>query len=155
MPVLEFFQDPSVQEKVEEVGRIIWSNGSISINLGAVLALGTLGLIGLGLLLSVLFGSSGGSDTGGGGYGYGYSGASGSGDYYSAGDYVQKRVSYRFYSLCFRLYIIRFNFPHFIVDFNFKFLNLIWKSMDCFNSVLSIASWTWKFCIFWLVKILL
>ena len=94
MPVLEFFQDPSVQEKVEEVGRIIWSNGSISINLGAVLALGTLGLIGLGLLLSVLFGSSGGSDTGGGGYGYGYSGASGSGDYYSAGDYVQKRVSY-------------------------------------------------------------
>ena len=92
VPVLEFFQDPDVQEKVEEVGRIIWSNQSISINLGAVLALGLLALGALAFLLSTLFGSSGGADTGGG-YGYGYSGSSG-GDYYSTGtDYVQKRVS--------------------------------------------------------------
>ena len=43
---LEYFQDPAVQEKVEEVGRIIYSNDSVTVNLSAVIAAGILALLG-------------------------------------------------------------------------------------------------------------
>ena len=44
--VLEYFQDPAVQEKVEEVGRFIYSNNSVTVNLSAVIAAGILALLG-------------------------------------------------------------------------------------------------------------
>ena len=44
--MLEYFQDPAVQEKVEEVGRIIYSNDSVTVNLTAVIAAGILALLG-------------------------------------------------------------------------------------------------------------
>ena len=43
---MEYFQDPAVQEKVEEVGRIIYSNDSVTVNLSAVIAAGILALLG-------------------------------------------------------------------------------------------------------------
>ena len=46
VPVLEYFQDPAVQEKVKEVGRVIYSNDSITVNLGAIIAAGALALLG-------------------------------------------------------------------------------------------------------------
>ena len=49
---LEYFQDPAVQEKVEEVGRIIYSNDSVTVNLSAVIAAGILALLGWSHLLS-------------------------------------------------------------------------------------------------------
>ena len=52
--VLEYFQDPAVQEKVEEVGRIIYSNDSVTVNLSAVIAAGILALLGWSYLLSFI-----------------------------------------------------------------------------------------------------
>ena len=49
---MEYFQDPAVQEKVEEVGRIIYSNDSVTVNLSAVIAAGILALLGWSYLLS-------------------------------------------------------------------------------------------------------
>jgi len=87
VPILEYFQEPEVQEKMEEVGRIIWSNNSISINLGAVAALGLLALALLGGLLFLLFAGDGGGETAG--YGYGYEQT----DYVYGGDFAQRSVS--------------------------------------------------------------
>ena len=87
VPILEYFQEPEVQEKMEEVGRIIWSNNSISINLGAVIALGLLALALLGGLLFLLFAGDGGGETAG--YGYGYEQT----DYGYGGDFAQRSVS--------------------------------------------------------------
>merc|ERR1712107_486213 len=84
VPILEYFQEPEVQEKMEEVGRIIWSNNSISINLGAVIALGLLALALLGGLLFLLFAGDGGGETAG--YGYGYEQT----DYGYGGDFAQR-----------------------------------------------------------------
>merc|ERR1711974_152404 len=79
VPVLEYFQDPFVQEKVKEVGRIIYSNDSITVNLGAIIAAGALALLG-GFLLYYLFAGQD-SGTSGGGYGDAYGGTTGYGDY--------------------------------------------------------------------------
>ena len=49
---MEYFQDPAVHEKVEEVGRIIYSNDSVTVNLSAVIAAGILALLGWYHLLS-------------------------------------------------------------------------------------------------------
>ena len=46
VPVLEYFEDPAVQEKVQEVGRIIYSNSQITVNLGAIIAAGALAVLG-------------------------------------------------------------------------------------------------------------
>ena len=51
---MEYFQDPAVQEKVEEVGRIIYSNDSVTVNLSAVIAAGILALLGWFYLLSFI-----------------------------------------------------------------------------------------------------
>merc|ERR1712083_505308 len=67
--VLEYFQDPAVQEKVEEVGRIIYSNDSVTVNLSAVIAAGILALLAGGFLLYFLFS---GQDSGSSGYGDAY-----------------------------------------------------------------------------------
>merc|ERR1739844_531401 len=77
---LEYFQDPAVQEKVEEVGRIIYSNDSVTVNLSAVIAAGILALLAGGFLLYFLFS---GQDSGSSGYGdaYGDTHTSGYGDY--------------------------------------------------------------------------
>merc|ERR1712150_171195 len=63
---LEYFQDPAVQEKVEEVGRIIYSNDSVTVNLSAVIAAGILASLAGGFLLYFLFS---GQDSGSSGYG--------------------------------------------------------------------------------------
>ena len=76
--MLEYFQDPTVQEKVMEVGRVIYSNDSVTVNLGAIIAAGALALLAGGLLLYFLFA---GQDEQGGGYGDPYSGTSGYEDY--------------------------------------------------------------------------
>merc|ERR1712018_666575 len=82
VPVLEYFQDPAVQEKVKEVGRVIYSNDTITINLGAIIAAGALALLAGGFLLYFLFAGQD-SGTSGGGYGDPYSDThtSGYGDY--------------------------------------------------------------------------
>ena len=43
--LLQFIATPN-QEKVEEVGRIIYQNGNITVNVGAILAVATLALLG-------------------------------------------------------------------------------------------------------------
>merc|ERR1711992_323895 len=43
------------QEKVMEVGRVIYSNNSITVNLGAIIAAGALALLAGGLLFYFLF----------------------------------------------------------------------------------------------------
>merc|ERR1712241_107921 len=80
VPVLEYFQDPVVQEKVMEVGRVIYSNNSITVNLGAIIAAGALALLAGGLLFYFLFAGQD-SGTSGGGYGDPYGGTSGYEDY--------------------------------------------------------------------------
>merc|ERR1711994_711011 len=84
--VMEYFQDPAVQEKVEEVGRIIYSNDSVTVNLSAVIAAGILALLAGGFLLYFLFS---GQDSGSSGYGDAY------GDTHTSGygDYAQSRSS--------------------------------------------------------------
>ena len=78
--MLEYFQDPIVQEKVMEVGRVIYSNDSVTVNLGAIIAAGALALLAGGLLLYFLFAGQD-SGTSGGGYGDPYGGTSGYEDY--------------------------------------------------------------------------
>merc|ERR1711976_961940 len=68
VPMLEFLREPENQEKMEEVGRIIFQNDSITVNVGAILALTVAAIIGGALLLSLLLGT--GSD-GSSGAGYG------------------------------------------------------------------------------------
>eukprot|EP00493_Phyllostaurus_siculus_P003922 UN03938 len=76
VPLLDYLRDPDVQEKIEtavEIGRqFTFSNGSITVNTGALLAAGALALLGLAALLFFLFSSQDSGDTGGSGYGYGY-----------------------------------------------------------------------------------
>lgn len=89
VPLLDYLRDPEVQAKIEtavEVGRqFTFSNGSITVNTGALLAAGALALLGLAALLFFLFSSQDG-DSGGSGYGYGYETQD-----YGYGDYAHSR----------------------------------------------------------------
>jgi len=75
VPILEFFQDPVVAAKVDdlvEAGRqLTFTNGNITVDWGILVAAGALALLALGALLYFLFAAQDG-DTGGSGYGYGY-----------------------------------------------------------------------------------
>ena len=44
--MLEFLREPETQDKLEEVGRIIFQNQSITVNVGAILALTVAAIIG-------------------------------------------------------------------------------------------------------------
>ena len=60
-------------DAIFQVGRqFTFSNGSITVNTGALIAAGALALLGLAALLFFLFSSQDSGDTGGSGYGYGY-----------------------------------------------------------------------------------
>merc|ERR1711976_1343 len=89
VPMLEFLREPENQEKMEEVGRIIFQNDSITVNVGAILALTVAAIIGGALLPSLLLGTgSDGGAAGGYGYGYDYSGGSSGAGY---GDFAHSR----------------------------------------------------------------
>jgi len=86
-PVLELLQDKEVQEQVEEVARLFFSNGNVTINLIPALLLGLLTLLLvlplLGIpLLDILFGAVGVATNSG--YQYGNVAYSGSSNGYSA-----------------------------------------------------------------------